>query len=106
MRITAAQLALIALLLPAACSSRNPDALVGANVELNQPAAEANAELNETNTETASAGPAPAPQAAANEVDPRVEEAVNGLKSVEADDNYASEAEDQFNRENDDRDDE
>ena len=104
MRITVAQAALPTFLLIAACSSRNPDALVSANVELNQPAAEANAELNDLSTQTASAAPAPVANAPASKSDPQVDDTVNKLKSMDAEDNEVSAAEDQFNRENEEQD--
>lgn len=90
----------------AACSSNNPDALNAANVDENLAFGDANNTANYAENAEANAS-APAQAAAnapANEFQANVDSAVNSLRDLEADDNEVQQAEDEFNRDNQDPD--
>ena len=95
------------LALVAACSSKNPDALNAVNLDDNYAASEANFAENVDAAAAAPAAP-PVAQSSANEAvsssQENIDAAVNSLRDVEAEDNEVQQAEDQFNRENDDSD--
>ena len=89
-----------ALMLLAACNSRNPDALNAANVDENY-ANEANYAEN-VDAASADASPAAAGKPSANQAETNaqanIDAAVNSLRDLEAEDNEVQQAENQFTR--------
>jgi len=95
--------AVLAMALSAGCSSKNPDALTAANVDENLAMSNGEEAMNAESTDRNAAVAAQnSPQAAKpqNSSDAAVDNAVKGLESTDADDNFVQQQEDQFNQDN------
>jgi hypothetical protein len=100
-------LSVLALILLNACNSKNPDALNPSDVDENYAANEANYAENVDSgaaNVTARAGADSQASEAGNSAQANIDAAVNSLRDLEAKDNEVQQAEDEFNRENDDSD--
>lgn len=105
--------ALLALALLTGCNSNNPDALNGANLDVNPAVADANAMANgdsnadlagvEESTVVASAEE-PAGNEVTNTAQANIDAAVNSLREIDAEQNAVDEAEGEFNGDDDDSD--
>lgn len=95
--------AALAMAFTTGCSSKNPDALTAANVDENLAMSNGEGAMNaESADRNAAVAAQNSPSAAKpqNAGDAAVDNAVKGLESTDADDNFVQQQEDQFNQDN------